>query len=88
MKELGTTPEGGKIVEFTHKEAVELARLIAVATGINVNAPWEFHENFEFITKGLEIDGLFGAIRAFREANYRINTLKRLIEELDKVTSW
>jgi hypothetical protein len=84
MKELGTTPEGGKIVEFTHQEAAELARLIAVSKDKYDSMRWNFEENLEQVAYGTELDGLFGAIRAFREANYRINSLKNLVAHLEK----
>ena len=85
MKELGNTPDGGKIVEFTHNEAAELAKLIAVSKGIDISVPWNFDESLEFITRGVELNGLFGAVRAFRAANYQINVLKHLVEMLDTV---
>jgi hypothetical protein len=78
MKNIGTTREGNHIVEMTHAEYKEFA-LLATA---NDGKPEYIH--FDIGPRAVDYDyaGVFGAIRAFRDARFRVTELQDIVNAL------
>lgn len=82
MKVLGRTPEGGNIIELTSQEASLLVELQDAIEG----AAWLPGPPRQYLVDG-NLDRAFLAIIHFVNTKFAINSLKRLVDELnEKVT--
>ena len=88
MKILSITHDDGRVVELTQEEFVEFERLAHAIEGMTrEEAHWDFalmNGRAELrIDSEVRFNGVFGAIRAFYESQYRVNELRRLVDGLD-----
>jgi len=77
MKSIGMTQEGNHIVEITDSE---YNQYVALCLSVEGRTAWDI----QLIPTAIDYDfsNVFGAIRAFREAMFRVNDIERLVSEL------
>jgi len=88
MRALSNTENGGKVVEFTHDEWRQLKVLAMSLEGKTLDdAKTDFFingSNRETSIVEYDFNGVFGAIKAFYEANFELASLKQLIGKYDE----
>lgn len=87
MKLLSETSERGRVIELTHKEWVEFAKLAGAVDGKSESETrWDFQmrDDDARIQDGSDFSGTFGAIRAFYAARFRTNEIKEMLESFQK----
>lgn len=81
MDTLGQTPDGGFIVKMTEREYKGLKTLALALEGKTL-----YEKNYiarEYL--GFDFGGTFGVIRAFAEAQFRINEFRKLLEDFQAI---
>jgi hypothetical protein len=85
MKVLSVTQGEGRVIEMTRDEFREFAILASALEGkIEGEAKWEFQmRDSRFIPNDeADLKGVFGAVKAFYEAKFRINEMRQLANHL------
>jgi hypothetical protein len=92
MRSLSNTENGGRVVEFTRDEWRQFKILALSLEGKTMD---EAQTEFMYGTSNndrasaiciieYDFNGVFGAIRAFYEANFQLSELKQLVGKFDK----
>lgn len=88
MKILSITQEDGRVVEFSRQEFRQLSILAAALEGMSENEAhgyFDFRMQSEIVSSSVvDLEGVFGAIKAFYEARFRVNELKKLVSVYEK----
>jgi hypothetical protein len=85
MKVLSVTQGEGRVVELTREEFREFAILANALEGkTEGEANWEFqmHDGRYIPNDDVDFKGVFGAVKAFYEAKFRINEMRQLANRL------
>jgi len=84
MKILSITKDEGRVIELTSEEFREFAILAQALEGKTENEThWNFQvRNLQFEYSNVDFKGVFGAIKAFYEAKFRVNELQQLANHL------
>lgn len=85
MRILSTTIMDGRVVELTADEwrdFCNLARSLEGKTEAESNWQFQGRKDYSYETE-MNLSGVFGAILAFAEANFRVTEFKNLINKID-----
>ncbi len=91
MKTVGTTNDGGRLVSLNEDEYFEFCRLVAAVRGESLSDIQSLgFRNLELEDRrnpSVEIDfkDVFGHIRAFSLASFRINELQHVVDQFKSV---
>lgn len=88
MKILSKTDRNGRVVELTEGEFYELSLLASALEGKEERqAHWDFINSEQHklpqiasVDETINFEGVFGAIKAFRDAKFRLNELTSLVQ--------
>jgi hypothetical protein len=87
MKILSVTEGDGRVIEMSHQEFLEflvLAKAVEGAEEWESRTDWNMkglprYGEFLEVEDGKQFDGVFGAIRAFYQAQFQANKLQHLV---------
>lgn len=82
MKRIGQTNEGNYLVEMTRAEILAFDRLVLAVDG----GSWDtfaIRDSGALLTTYFDMADTFDCIRAFRDALFRVNDLRDLVNQLE-----
>ena len=82
MRRIGTTNDGNVLCEMTRLEAHMFSRLTLITEGRGDGDMVAYRGTDVFMN---DYTGAFGAIVAFVEAKYRVNEIRNLVNEFERV---
>lgn len=87
MRILSVTQREGRVIELTREEFGEFYKLVEALEGQTENhANWVFNVRSHLLSMNDEVDfsGVFGAIQAFYEAQFRVNEMSETLQRFQE----